>query len=315
MTTASLSIVVPSCGRPAELRRCLRATRVQMDADDQLVVVVREGDDETLTIAESSPRVVITTVDVPGYAAALHAGLQIASRQFVAFLDDDAVPHNKWIQQLKQLFQSMPLVGAVGGRIANFEGIRTSSTFFDKGPVAKVHLTGRLQSRLHQIPATRRVEDVDFLPGSNMSYRRELVNIPLELNRGMAGSLEIELALQVKESGYRILYDSDIFVEHYPAPRPDYSREDRVRAAYEASFVYMKIIQRHFPLPRRFMAYAWWILLGSRELPGILAWPYLSMKRRPGRARLVASYRGRRDAIVGDPSVPALPASRPSTPR
>jgi len=300
---ASLSVIVPSHGRPAQLQRCLTAAGAQLDRGDELIAVVRRGDTTTSTTVGRFPNAVVSSVVKPGYAAALHAGLRAASCDLVAFLDDDAVPGDRWVEKLKHHFASRPSLGGAGGRIANFEGIRTTNAFFEMGPVAKIGLTGRLRSRLHEIPAYPRIEEVDFLPGSNMCYRRELIHVPLELNRGMAGSMEIEFACQVKAARHQVLYDSEIVVEHYPAPRPEYSREDRAQAAYDASFVYTRIIQRHFSLPRRLISYGWWVLIGSREWPGILMWPYL--RRRPGQARLVASFRGRRDALRERPSLPS----------
>lgn len=74
-------MVVPTCGRPAALTRCLAALRRQ-----------------TLPVE----LVVVDDTDQRGPAAARNAGAGRASGEFVLFVDDDCEPAPDWAQRLTE---------------------------------------------------------------------------------------------------------------------------------------------------------------------------------------------------------------------
>lgn len=104
-----LSVVVPTCGRPALLQRCIDALLAQtLDAHQwELIIVDDACRDDT---ARQVDRVSLRTLGVPalrylrpsgrrGPAAARNCGWLAARGEVVAFTDDDTVPDADWLRQ------------------------------------------------------------------------------------------------------------------------------------------------------------------------------------------------------------------------
>lgn len=290
-----LSVVVASHLRPEALLRCIRG--LTLGPEDEVIVVVRPDDGETIkALRETETRVRIVEVYEPGVLPAYREGIRNATRPLVALLDDDAIPMPGWVDVLRRRLLD-PQVGMVGGLVRNFEGVRTSNGFFEGSRVTEVDVLGRPKSRLHELPARRVLADVDFLPGSNMAFRRSLVDLGADVLPGMAPGIEWLMALQVRRRGFRVVYDSSIQVEHHPAPRGEFNRNDSRQRAYDVSYASAVIASRYLPPIRRVPATLFCYLVGSRSAPGLAAGPIMLPRAGGPRGRWLAAQRGRWDAI------------------
>jgi glycosyltransferase involved in cell wall biosynthesis len=298
MSRTTMTVLIPSHRRPLDLRRCLSHLVPQLAEGDELIVVHRTDDGETAAAARDVwGATVLVPVTEPGVWAALDVGVRAARGDVVAFLDDDAIPMYGWVDAVRRVLEDDPSVGAAGGPILNFLGVRTSNAFFDGGFITRTTRAGRLHSRLHELPAHRRVEEVDFLQGSNMAIRRELINLDRYPMIGMAPAFEWRVALVVRGRGFRILYDSDIRVEHHPAPR-ELSRADRERVARDVGYSMLAVIGAELHGAQRIGPLAWWALVGSRESPGLLFAAAAALRGRGSLRKWRAGTRGRVQGIA-----------------
>lgn len=103
---ARLSVVIPTCGRPELLGRCLLALAVQtLPRSDFEVVVVDDGHSALTqrlvdTIAGETPGLAIRCVRPDhgrGPAVARNTGWRLARGDIIAFTDDDTVPQPGWL--------------------------------------------------------------------------------------------------------------------------------------------------------------------------------------------------------------------------
>ena len=103
-----VSVVVPTCGRPELLNRCLGALAGQsFDSTRFEVIVVDDGPSPaTRTVVEAwagrtrviGPRITYLPSHGPhGPAAARNRGWQAASGVIIAFTDDDTIAHCDWL--------------------------------------------------------------------------------------------------------------------------------------------------------------------------------------------------------------------------
>ncbi|HEX2604431.1 MAG TPA: glycosyltransferase [Oxalicibacterium sp.] len=110
MDDLAVSVVVPTCGRPELLNRCLRALCYQTlpALQYEIVVVDDRPSPQTEEIVASWRR--WTSPDGPalvylpnpgphGPAAARNRGWRAARSDLIAFTDDDTVPDAQWLQQ------------------------------------------------------------------------------------------------------------------------------------------------------------------------------------------------------------------------
>lgn len=289
-----LTVLVPSAYRPEQLARCLDALSLQTVPVGEILVVLRQDDVGGRSVCDSHDGVRCVHVNGAGLVHARQRGLRDVSTTWVAFVDDDAEVAPDWCEQTCGYLIDAS-VGCVGGPIVNFIGARSTGGWFDEGaPVATIGFAGRTVSHLHDQPSVKRIEDVDFLPGSNMTLRRDLAiladhgNVP-----DLAPNEELEWCLTVKDAGYRVVYDSDIRVAHYPAKRvgaPE--RDDKEAYAYAYAYMLTYALVRHLSVIRRiaFLAYFW--LVGQRAAPGLLLAPFYTI-RIGGAGKTIAGMRGR----------------------
>lgn len=110
MDELAVSVVVPTCGRPELLNRCLRALCYQTLAAMryELVVVDDRPHPKTEEIvaswrrwtAPNGPALVYLPNPGPhGPAAARNRGWGVARSAVIAFTDDDTVPDARWLEQ------------------------------------------------------------------------------------------------------------------------------------------------------------------------------------------------------------------------
>ena len=125
-----VAVVVPTCGRPELLRRCLQALRSQsLDAGQFEVIVVDDGHDEaTRALVDwcstftRGPRLhYLRPASGKGPAVARNAGWRAARAPLIAFTDDDTVPAPDWLERGLEAFARTPTAGpplvAVSGRV------------------------------------------------------------------------------------------------------------------------------------------------------------------------------------------------------
>src|SRR5919201_5506925 len=118
-TKMLISVVVPSYRRVSLLAACLRALKMQNRPPDEIVVVARKSDQETVKFLGEIRKVtalVVAEVDEPGVVAALNRGIEESVGEIVAFTDDDAQPHVDWLERIEKHFLGNPALGGVGGR-------------------------------------------------------------------------------------------------------------------------------------------------------------------------------------------------------
>lgn len=276
MRRMSLAVVVPSYQRPIHLRRCLNALLQQTRQADEVIVVARETDRETLHVVEEarelSPAVRFVTVKEAGLVAALNTGLGSVRSELVAFTDDDAEPWPSWLERIEHRFQSDRRIAGVGG-IDHVIGdcMLPPRT---RGRIGQVAWYGKV-SGFHQVGAES-PRYVDLLRGVNCAYRTETISSRGFDNRlrGMGAQAHWELAigLNLRREGYLILYDPLIGVDHYHAPRPSYDPRYSNRVRYTmADSVHNEtlVILEHFHFARRVVFYVWSTLIGTSEEPGL----------------------------------------------
>src|SRR5436190_288559 len=103
-----ISVVVPTFRRTDCLKRCIFALSQQVRLADEVIVMVRRDDTETLAaVVELAAAQKITNyvlVDRPGVVFALNTALATVTGDIVAITDDDAEPYSDWIKRIGQFF-------------------------------------------------------------------------------------------------------------------------------------------------------------------------------------------------------------------
>jgi GT2 family glycosyltransferase len=299
-TDMTISVVVPTYRRMEDLRRCLTALAQQSRPADEIIVVVRTTDSDTVALlAEmdtSSLPLRIVTVAEPGQVQALNAGLAAAQMEIVAITDDDAAPHADWIARLVRSFEADPRIGGVGGRDRMFIGGVLQEG--QKRTVGKVPRVGRHVGNHHLGFGPPR--EVDVLKGVNGAYRTVAIkDIGFDtrlLGSGAQVHWEIALGLAVKGAGWKLVYDPEIVVDHYLAKRFDEDQRNSFNAIAMHNMAYNEMFVRGEPLSKvnRALLLAWALSVGTKDSPGIVQWlRFVGRDKSLTGAKLKASMLGR----------------------
>ncbi|MGF6777431.1 glycosyltransferase family 2 protein [Paraburkholderia sp. GAS334] len=287
-----LSVLVPTFRRPADLARCLSALQRQQRAPDEVIVVVRPDDRETLAClhdpaVKGALPLRIAIVEVPGQVAALNRGLDVAKGDVIAITDDDAAPRPDWAQRIASAFESDLLLGALGGR----DWVHEKGGILDgaRPLVGKLRASGKIIGNHHLGVGGAR--EVDMLKGANMSYRREAIRTirfdPRLRGAGAQVHNDMAFSMSVKHAGWKLVYDPQVAVDHFPAERFDDDRRDAqtMQAVRNAAYNLHLILRDHLPPLRREAAWWWYTLVGTRVYPG-MAHAVLALASKRGRATL-----------------------------
>lgn len=272
----TITVLIPTYCRSNDLKRCLEGLKRQTRLADQVVVIARDLDIETQTFLETFDRDTLplctAIVSVAGQVAALNAGLTLASGDIIAITDDDAVPKPDWLERVETYFLSNQGLGGVGGRDwVHQDHQRLQDT---REVVGRLQWFGRLIGNHHL--GTGQPREVEFLKGANMSYRRIAIN-NLSFDdrlKGIGAQVYNDLAfsLSVKRSGWTLIYDPLVAVDHYPAQRFDEDQRDRFSYLALTNKVHNEtlILLEYLPFWRKAAFLTWGILVGTRSHRGLV---------------------------------------------
>jgi len=275
----SIGVVIPTYLRPRYLANCLKRVWMQSHPPEQVVVVVRDEDQTSKEavreflerIDGANGSISVAPVSAPGFLPPLKAGVAATRTDIVVFLDDDAEPLPDWLERLERHYTD-PSVGGVGGRCVNMDG-DGEILYPPASEVGRFFWFGRVVGNMYRDSVPDGPRPVDFFMGGNMSYRRTLlekVEIDLALNNNVAFNYEVDLGLQVKALGYRLIYDPQARVRHYSAPRPQAGLRTRNGSSiYWYSHNLLYITLKHLRGWKRMVAIAYSFLVGDRMAWGL----------------------------------------------
>ncbi|WP_434686867.1 glycosyltransferase family 2 protein [Pseudanabaena minima] len=295
-----ISVVVPTYQRPADLARCLAALKAQSRPVDELWVIVRDTDRQTWQFLETFDRATLplhtATVIASGVIAAMNIGLESVTGDIVAFTDDDAAPHPDWLERIETYYLADKQVGGVGGRDWVYHGTKLEDG--SQPVVGKLQWFGRLIGNHHIGIGTGR--EVDVLKGVNMSFRREAI-ADLRFDQRMRGTgaqvhFEVVFSLTLRQQGWKLIYDPQIAVDHFPAQRFDEDQRNSFNPQASINAVHNETVALlGYLSPLQKLVFAIWaIAIGTSEAFGLLqALRFLPKDGNVARQKLWACWLGR----------------------
>jgi glycosyltransferase involved in cell wall biosynthesis/GT2 family glycosyltransferase len=176
MNTGSptFSLVINTIDRAGPLQTLLRTLEHQSYPHFEVIVVVGPTRDDTLhMLSEYGKRVQVLRCPTANLGRSRNVGLMAARGDVVAFIDDDAVPCQRWLEQLARLFHN-PKLDATGGIVYQI---------YPDQPMVQ-HRIGIMSSLSEQVdvrrswfdcivPPGRGSQWVGRMMGTNMAYRRQ----------------------------------------------------------------------------------------------------------------------------------------------
>ena len=118
MTDTNLTVVIPHYNDVERLARCLDALMPQVTPQVEVIVADNASTQDLGDIKRRWPEVVFVTQPIKGAGPARNAGANAATGRWLAFLDADCVPSERWVSAA----QSVATKGMVfGGKVRLFD--------------------------------------------------------------------------------------------------------------------------------------------------------------------------------------------------
>lgn len=254
----TVTVIIVTLNRADCVRRCLDCLRRQVPAPDELIVVDASDNDLTRDVVAATPGVLYLRNE-HGFGrmtASRNIGIQSATGEVIAFVDDDAFVHPGWLAAMLETYLD-PTVGAAGGRVLNQQ---PDEEKIGREQIGQLLPNGTLTGNFAADPG--RVIEVEHVMGCNMSYRREVMARLggfREDYPGISGVREdTDMCLRVKKLGWRILFNPRMIVDHLGAPQAVGKRFD-VRYNYYTAHNHTVLLIRNYGLTaRKFWNYLGW---------------------------------------------------------
>jgi GT2 family glycosyltransferase len=196
------SVVICTYNGSATLRECLEGVLTLHYPDYEVIVVSDGSTDESARIASSYEGVRVIETPNRGLSAARNSGMEAASGEIVAYIDDDAVPDPEWLKHFAATFASGPFAAAGGPNILP-PGSTAVAQCVANAPGGPTHV----------LVADREAEHV---PGCNMAIRKAALQEigGFDPQFRVAGD-DVDVCWRLLDAGKRIAFNPGAVVFHH----------------------------------------------------------------------------------------------------
>lgn len=229
------------------LEKCLRAlARQTLDPSQYRILVVDNSPDHDKAAQVAKQYADIPNLHyhielIPGLSNARNVGARTCGTDFIAYIDDDAIPDTAWLERIVAAFEQFgEQAGIVGGRVNPIWEIERPQWLHDGllGYVSVVNWGG----------ATRIATEREWFAGTNIAFRTsalaEAGMFNVNLGRiGGGGSLlsneETDVSDKIKKLGFVGVYEPDAIVDHLVEKRRIKQEWFRKRIVWQAISDYL----------------------------------------------------------------------------
>ncbi len=201
MRSPRISVVVCTFNGRRTIRECLEGLKKMRYPDYEVIVVDDGSKDGTAAIARECGCRVISTEN-RGLSAARNTGLECATGEIVAYLDDDACPDPDWLDYLAAAFRTTEYAGVGGPNIP----------LPDDGPIA---------SCIAKVPGgpthvLLSDTEAEHIPGCNMAFRKTWLQAigGFDPQFRVAGD-DVDACWRIQERGGKLGFSPAAMVWHH----------------------------------------------------------------------------------------------------
>jgi GT2 family glycosyltransferase len=211
------TIVIATSSRYELLEQLLKSLADQTFKDFRTILVCIKIDGRIEGISSKYDAILLED-ERKGRCYARNLGVKKAEGSIVVFLDDDVTLEKDWLELIMNDFRLNPRIGGVGGVPISVENGKASflPTLYDFIYDLMINKAGGLvgwQGKIGDCP-----KQVDFLSGSNMAFRRDILLWLGGFDENFYWSSlgeDVDLCLRVTEQGYLVILDPRAKAHHF----------------------------------------------------------------------------------------------------
>lgn len=233
-----ISILIPSKIIDDNLKFCLKKIR-KFYKNIKLILVLDEPSEFKI---DKNIQIVISGNKTIGFKRNL--GLKYVTTKFVSFIDSDAYPNSRWLDESLKLFKNKK-IALVGG-----PNLSPKTKNIEKILVAR----SRRNSIVTLNPKVKSIKTkqhfINFLPSCNMIMRTSIYKKIKGMDPRLYSSEEISLNYKLNKKGFKMIFDPKVFVFHSDRNFKHFSRQ---RFIYGSTGLWYLI---RYPCKESFMLFA-----------------------------------------------------------
>ncbi|MFH1601768.1 MAG: glycosyltransferase family 2 protein [Candidatus Shapirobacteria bacterium] len=272
-----LSVIICTLSRASSLEHCLKSLAAQTFKNFEVIIVDGGSTDKTKEVISSyTKKLSIKTVTYKEkeLAKVRDQGWRKAQGRLISWIDDDVVVSPDWAKSIINTFKKdKKIAGATGPTLVPKNLLKNRDVFFlysqagflkiisfiwDKFFLeGKKYEVGRILKSGAWTPGSnfpsslkvKGLKEVDYLEACNMTLKKELVSRVGGYDYGykaVAEWCELDLAMRVKELGYRLVFNPKIKVAHNISQGGVFSKRTKAKQRMENFF---KFYFRHIFKP------------------------------------------------------------------
>lgn len=138
--STALTVVICTRDRPAMLLRTLQALEAQTDGDFAVVVIDSSNPPDPGAAARSGDQFSVVLSGSVGLSRARNLGWRHATTRWVAYLDDDVVPRQDWVHELRRAMRAHPEAAFISGQVTGDPPDRAEELTVTLQPVPREQL-------------------------------------------------------------------------------------------------------------------------------------------------------------------------------
>lgn len=236
---ARVNILIFTCNRPQDLKRCLESVAQQTFTDSDLIVVDNGDSAETDNILSQYPAKVIKD-KTKRLSYLFNLGWKSANHEIIAYLADDAELKPNWLEEGLISFKRNPQAAVITGPLVSpFEFTGEMHAMYSKGKsnkfiglLAGFYNKFILEGKAFQpcvlcesgsyslgqgfLPDFKEEREVDLATTSSMMIKRSAISSVGGFDENFIfNHADGDLFVRLKKSGYKIIYNPDMQATHY----------------------------------------------------------------------------------------------------
>ncbi len=197
------SIIIPVKEINDYIREFIPIILEQSFKDFEIIILPNEKSGEKFKKTK-----IVPTGNV-GPAEKRDIGAKIARGDILAFIDDDAYPEKNWLKNADVHFKTVEVAGLGGPQLTP-----QKSNYFQKlsGEVLSSFIVSGTEAHRYKISGKKECYD---LPSCNLFIRKKDFENIGGFDTGFWPGEDTKLCLDIKKSGWKMLYTPDVVVHHH----------------------------------------------------------------------------------------------------
>lgn len=233
-----ISIVLTLYNNLGFTKKCIESIKRNTKYPNYEIVLVDDASKDSTWeylkyLEQENDNVIITHLEEnQKFAGGSNRGAEIASSEYLVFLNNDTEVEKNWLTSLFQVFQKNENTGIVGAKLlypdrrvqhAGVEFVKLDEPIQIKN-YGQIDYLMEHPNRYadENSPAINQVKEFDMVTGACLLIPTELFfNVGKFDEKYQMGVEDIDLCLKVRDKGYKILYNPDSVIIHHEAVSDD----------------------------------------------------------------------------------------------